>query len=563
MAEVATRTSRSGSVGDAVKNASGNFDVRSWQGLTSILKAGRESGMDAEAYADFRDTVLRYAQSGGTDPTLRKKIEAVMQTLTLSEPVPVSASAVSEKGDVVLRDGKNEPMPISTGGVLGGRARVTPQFSVAPPETNKFVPVKVSKREASVPDNLPTKEVEMTPVNKTEVVTPDPLQTKGEVVNNESIRKVPPPLKTVDEYKARIALIKRTVNAQVGNPVVLMDGENTIGRTYMTALLSAMKAVSGTAPGTLQSSMDALEAAFARISELPDAAKQETEVVTGAPVAPIEIEKEIPIEEPIAIPAPEVPIQEPAPAPIPAPKPVVAPVPAIVTESPLPPSTKEALPTPEPLIPQVEEKGEVPVLVKDVPTSRPTLSRIPPRVPEVKAVPPRPPLRASSAPLIPSVVTREKETSIVSSQTESTSPAIKDGGKHTTKGVGRSGFDVTIEGDVDYPVPEAIKDDLHTPEIDAGLTQLLHDWSIFRSGGLFGTGPGGVNHPLYGKLAPLPMSIVATGSWENAHKEAILSVRDYINGWRHEQGVVYAPTESFEHYLRRVIRQILKRGSVK
>ena len=35
------------------------------------------------------------------------------------------------------------------------------------------------------------------------------------------------------------------------------------------------------------------------------------------------------------------------------------------------------------------------------------------------------------------------------------------------------------------------------------------------------------------------------------------SVTDYMNGWRYEQGLTYQQGETFEHYLRRVIRHIL------
>jgi len=104
-----------------------------------------------------------------------------------------------------------------------------------------------------------------------------------------------------------------------------------------------------------------------------------------------------------------------------------------------------------------------------------------------------------------------------------------------------------------------IGNDLETPEITAGLEDLLSEWKIFRSSGMFGTGAGGREHPLYKKLAPMPMSIVARGTWEGAKKEEILSVRDYVNGWLHEQAVMYMPTETFEHYLRRVVKKVLER----
>lgn len=100
-------------------------------------------------------------------------------------------------------------------------------------------------------------------------------------------------------------------------------------------------------------------------------------------------------------------------------------------------------------------------------------------------------------------------------------------------------------------------DPLHAPEVDAGLEQLLQEWSLFKSSGLFGTGPNGREHPLYQKLASLMIQDVAQGRFADARPEITQSITDYMNGWRYEQGIVYEPGESFETYLRRVIRFII------
>jgi broad specificity phosphatase PhoE len=47
------------------------------------------------------------------------------------------------------------------------------------------------------------------------------------------------------------------------------------------------------------------------------------------------------------------------------------------------------------------------------------------------------------------------------------------------------------------------------------------------------------------------------GRFEGATQEIKQSITDYMNGWRYEQGIIYEPGETFEHYLRRVIRHIL------
>ena len=102
-----------------------------------------------------------------------------------------------------------------------------------------------------------------------------------------------------------------------------------------------------------------------------------------------------------------------------------------------------------------------------------------------------------------------------------------------------------------------LKDPLYSPEIDNGLNQLLLEWSLFKSSGLFGTGPNGREHPLFKQLSPLMVSDILASKFDGARPEIIQSITDYMNGWRYEQGIVYKQGESFEQYLRRVIRFII------
>jgi hypothetical protein len=104
---------------------------------------------------------------------------------------------------------------------------------------------------------------------------------------------------------------------------------------------------------------------------------------------------------------------------------------------------------------------------------------------------------------------------------------------------------------------ETAGDPLFTPEVDEGLQQLLVEWSIFKKSGLFGTGPKGREHPLFKKMAALHIPLILAGRFEGATQEIKQSVTDYMNGWRYEQGLIYQQGETFEHYLRRVIRHIL------
>jgi hypothetical protein len=114
----------------------------------------------------------------------------------------------------------------------------------------------------------------------------------------------------------------------------------------------------------------------------------------------------------------------------------------------------------------------------------------------------------------------------------------------------------------DLPISKESKqsiaaDILFSAEVDDGLDQLLAEWSIFKKSGLFGTGPKGKEHPLFKKMAPLQIPLLLAGRFDGATQEIKQSVTDYMNGWRYEQGLIYEKGETFEHYLRRVIRHIL------
>ncbi len=100
-------------------------------------------------------------------------------------------------------------------------------------------------------------------------------------------------------------------------------------------------------------------------------------------------------------------------------------------------------------------------------------------------------------------------------------------------------------------------DPFRTKEIDDGLEQLLSDWVLFKKSGLFGTGPKGREHPLFKKIADLQIPLLLAGRFEGSTQEIKQSITDYMNGWRYEQGIIYEQGETFEHYLRRVIKQIL------
>ena len=98
---------------------------------------------------------------------------------------------------------------------------------------------------------------------------------------------------------------------------------------------------------------------------------------------------------------------------------------------------------------------------------------------------------------------------------------------------------------------------LESPEVTEGLQQLLSEWDIFKGGGFLGFGgSNGIESPLYKKIAIEPMLYITSGRFDGSDK-VIENIRNTINGWRREQHITPENGETFETYLRRVVRAIL------
>ncbi len=57
----------------------------------------------------------------------------------------------------------------------------------------------------------------------------------------------------------------------------------------------------------------------------------------------------------------------------------------------------------------------------------------------------------------------------------------------------------------------------------------------------------------------MPMASVIAGRFEGVTPEIKRDLADYMTGWRYERGIVHEMGETFEHYLRRVVKEILER----
>jgi hypothetical protein len=314
---------------------------------------------------------------------------------------------------------------------------------------------------------------------------------------------------TTDDYRARIAEIKNTINAKVGNPVNLVDMDNEVGRAYMTALLEAMKAVAS--DNGAAAAMERLEAVVRQVETVlthrtPATIPEKTPVISNS--VPVPTESALAATEPMS------PVRI---------NPVV----------PVMPSVTEAVTVSAPVIPPTPTTAPVAVSTE---------------APSVESAPVSGFASQGTVAVAPEDTIPVTPIAIASSRFKNIKPM--------------SDVD-PLKKPTDLPTAQELKarsgitDPLQDPDVDLGLEQLLGEWSIFRKSGVFGTGPKGRQHPLFVKLAAVQIPLILAGRFEGVTPEIRQSITDYMNGWRYEQGITYEQDELFEHYLRRVIRHIL------
>src|SRR3989338_4444188 len=244
-----------------------------------------------------------------------------------------------------------------------------------------------------------------------------------------------------------------------------------------------------------------------RIREIKSAVNSKV----GNPVNLVDINIEVAVAEhdknggtmPVSSASVSQPVATPTPAPVPTPEPekIISGFDAMPTPEPIPalppvtPVTPPPAPKPEPVVPPAPKPQPIAAPVPEKIISG--FDAMPTPVPEPKAPTPVPP---APAPAIHSVAT-----------------------------------DAKIMTPADLPAAESVAtsitgDPLMTREIDDGLEQLLSDWSLFKKSGLFGTGPHGREHPLFKKIAGLPIPLLLAGRFEGSTQEIKQSITDYMNG---------------------------------
>ncbi|MFT7507587.1 MAG: hypothetical protein ACI92I_000748 [Acidimicrobiales bacterium] len=365
---------------------------------------------------------------------------------------------------------------------------------------------------------------------------------------------------------ARIKEIKLQVNQLAGNPVNLIDVNNEVGREYMNALLDAMKANSDGVPDKLAQAMLRLETSFDSVKETISTTKNtpeptvsdtlQTEVRTPAVVGADILSPAIPTT-PVSAVGEEVPFE------VKQASATLAPVAESVADKSggAPSGYAAAYQEREKAF---EEKHSTSVSLDNNPVAEKTIQVVPKPPVQTQKVPEpvaRTPVR--TAPVNPIPAPPKKEVPV--KQTQPTT--IPKASGFVSVAVDKKEKDLVTDKKLEESVTNqqrvaaevASMDPLMIPVVSNGLQQLLSEWSLFKSSGIFGTGPSGSEHALYKKLAPISMTDIVTGRFEGSTSEIKRSITDYMHGWRYEEGILHDKGETFEHYLRRVIKHILEK----
>lgn len=370
----------------------------------------------------------------------------------------------------------------------------------------------------------------------------------------------------------RIKEIKQSVNKRVGNPVNLIDADNEVGRAYMNALLNAMKQVgSGEGSAGLSLAIDELEKVYKQVvktlddkdihstSDLTSSEPQkEQSAVNKQPSSVLADER----AEATAKVTPEESEAKQALANTLHIKDVT--IPTLSKNVTTTKRNENEIPTSPPITNksatvEVKEDSSVPINSEKLKDTNPSTKPPIQKSVELK-VQPKEPTPAMTTPSN-AVANSERETQPVSEskvEEPKKSNTLTPVTENESLPKQMSSLKKAINEKEKNKAKE-ITEDLEAEVVTEGLKQLLSEWSLFKKSGLLGTGPRGINHPLYKQLAPLPMAAVIAGRFEGSTPEIKQSITDYMNGWRYEQEVIHELNEPFEHYLRRVILKILKR----
>ena len=508
------------------------------------------------------------------------KFTAILPTAVIQSPEivsePLAPPVESPSGATVSFDA---PVVVSIPAVE------TPILSEATPnsvlhEQLISVPVPVPTPEPTPePTPTPEPEPEPTPVPVPEPVVlaeihrdPPPIAKNTSIISDKPIVDAMPVIFNSAEAVERITAIKREVNAAVGNPVSLIDVNNTIGREYMSALLDAMKKTTGAvAAQEIERAMARLERAYEAVQTIMNPSEtlleKEAAVLSPASVNVVDSASAIvpgtselhtsPDEEEIKVQI------------------------GARSSEPSEPVSENTLPaTKTPTTSELTQRRTLPVVPADevdankisadtvLITStikKPTRSDTQNSELEAAAVVAKVPVEIIAAETanvesdkVPvEILSTYHDTSAVPLATKARDSGITSVAKERQlKELMEERTAAELVADIKHD-EQVAQNPLLADEVTSGLHQLLSEWKLFKSSGIFGTGPSGFEHPLYKKISQLNMAVLLAGRFEGATADIKRSISDYMNGWRYEEGIMHEPGETFEMYLRRVIRHIL------
>jgi len=521
------------------------FSLATAEAVITILRHVHKLSLDHESKNQLRDAIFSY-QINPTTANLKSlktlfatyDITLILDSLDTSEDDQVAEVetllpsvvkkftraiphftpvAPAQASPLVTQANTAVSVPITADSLLVANQATSPVAvevaAVGEPEVIP-VPKKFDRSVTPTPIAVPA---EITTEKKVEIPASVPAVS---ISSNESETPFTPPTVTTpatvdsvgNDPGERINAIKRQVNARVGNPVNLIDVNNEVGREYMNALLDAMKKVSVAESGSESiRAMARLEKAFEAVMLV--------------------------VNENVSAPNNEV---------------------DSVAKTSLP-AAENSKATP------VKAKGYQPVEVNTVNTTN------------TKTSTPLAYATTTDASVVP--IKSVADRTLVNDHLESkpdpvtsippVSPTVDEDKSNlpgdTMEPVGkekqlRELMDARTAEQQQAAVEQAAltaANPLMAPDVSSGLSQLLSEWKLFKAGGIFGTGPSAIDHPLYKQLAPLTMAAVLAGRYDSANNEVKESISAYMNGWRYEEGITYEAGETFEHYLRRVIRHIL------
>ncbi len=570
-----------------------SFDISQEKDLIALLREVRHSALAPEEKDEVRDAV--FALSTTKNSILLRGVKETLATVGIDvvlaegETVKTPEQSSDEKIPTSVALKKERPRPAHA----IGQIRKQPTFSLSN---------KAAVKQASVTTSSPAADEEVVSPNiELAPKTPSPISEAPSVASSakESVSTTQTHMSAPSESRmtseaalARIKEIKQRVNSAVGNPVTLISKNESVGKEYMATLLEAMRAAS--ADGDVNTIMKKLEVIYKKVEEVintkEDAPPQPTAPASETTPNKIKINR---VPETPAAPLKEEAHDLPTETLIP-PEAVVA-EPAMKTEAhfdipPEIPEESESEKMPPPLTAQTPEAGtsaaddvDVEQVLKDAdaaletaihedgtsqasaPDTTPatSLGEDPVPTPAVKNVSVTKDTQDQEVPRWGMTsVSSSKGNAVPFKKIVHDEKATEATDRFQSVTAAPSAIEKQRQVLDQYKQQQRehdINDPLHSAEVQQGLSMLLLEWELFRKSGLLGTGPKGLEHPLYKKMAPLKMNLVISGRFEGATPEVRQSIIDYMNGWRYEHGIVHEMDETFENYLRRVIQTILNK----